>query len=62
MPATVGHTGDHGGAGHEGRSSVHVVPVRQVPGEVLNMQQENNRVSDELQAGLDHIRAGSVLP
>jgi len=25
-------------------------------GEVLNMQQENNRVSDELQAGLDHIK------
>lgn len=25
-------------------------------GEVLNMQQENNRVSDELQAGLDHVK------
>jgi hypothetical protein len=25
-------------------------------GEILNMQQENNRVSDELQAGLDHIK------
>ncbi|WVZ67212.1 hypothetical protein U9M48_016324 [Paspalum notatum var. saurae] len=25
-------------------------------GEVLNMQQENNRVSDELQAGVDHIK------
>jgi hypothetical protein len=26
-------------------------------GEVLNMQQENNRVSEELQAGLDHVKA-----
>ncbi|KAL5220669.1 hypothetical protein ABZP36_025382 [Zizania latifolia] len=26
-------------------------------GEVLNMQQENNRVSDELQAGLDHVKS-----
>ncbi|KAM0953637.1 putative protein Networked (NET), actin-binding (NAB) [Dioscorea sansibarensis] len=26
-------------------------------GEVLNMQQENNKVSDELQAGQDHVRA-----
>ncbi|GJM95125.1 hypothetical protein PR202_ga11830 [Eleusine coracana subsp. coracana] len=26
-------------------------------GEVLNMQQENNRVSDELQAGLEHVKA-----
>ncbi|XP_031503731.1 protein NETWORKED 2D-like [Nymphaea colorata] len=26
-------------------------------GEVLNMQQENKKVSDELQAGLDHVRA-----
>ncbi|KAF8012218.1 hypothetical protein BT93_I0371 [Corymbia citriodora subsp. variegata] len=26
-------------------------------GEVLNMKQENNRVADELQAGLDHISA-----
>lgn len=25
-------------------------------GEVLNMQQENNRVSDELQSGLDHVK------
>jgi uncharacterized protein YfcZ (UPF0381/DUF406 family) len=25
-------------------------------GEVLNMQQENNRVSEELQAGLDHVK------
>jgi predicted nucleic acid-binding Zn-ribbon protein len=25
-------------------------------GEVLNMQQENNRVSDELQVGLDHVK------
>ncbi|XP_031499230.1 kinase-interacting protein 1-like [Nymphaea colorata] len=25
-------------------------------GEVLNMQQENNKVADELQAGLDHVR------
>ncbi|XP_062232672.1 protein NETWORKED 2D-like isoform X2 [Phragmites australis] len=25
-------------------------------GEVLNMQQENNKVSDELQAGLDHVK------
>lgn len=25
-------------------------------GEVLNMQQENNRVSDELQAGQDHVK------
>uniref|UniRef100_A0ACD5W560 Uncharacterized protein n=1 Tax=Avena sativa TaxID=4498 RepID=A0ACD5W560_AVESA len=26
-------------------------------GEILNMKQENNKVADELQAGLDHIRA-----
>lgn len=29
-------------------------------GEVLNMQQENNKVSDELQAGQDHVRALQV--
>lgn len=29
-------------------------------GEVLNMQQENNRVSDELQAGLDHVKGLQV--
>ncbi|CAA6663088.1 unnamed protein product [Spirodela intermedia] len=26
-------------------------------GELLNMQQENNKVADELQAGLDHVKA-----
>uniref|UniRef100_A0A5K0Z8A4 NET2A-D/KIP1-like C-terminal domain-containing protein n=1 Tax=Nymphaea colorata TaxID=210225 RepID=A0A5K0Z8A4_9MAGN len=26
-------------------------------GEALNMQQENKKVLDELQAGLDHVRA-----
>lgn len=29
-------------------------------GEVLNMQQENNKVSNELQAGLDHVRGLQV--
>ncbi|OUZ99734.1 KIP1-like [Macleaya cordata] len=29
-------------------------------GEVLNMQQENNKVADELQAGLDHVRGFQI--
>ena len=42
------------GSGYEGIKFTSYQAAK-LQGEVMNMQQENNRVADELQAGLDHV-------